>query len=47
MCTLKPPTAGIARLIDDARITSTGFVIGTASYLSHEQAAGRPVGPPS
>lgn len=34
---------GIARLVDDAKVTATGTVIGTAGYLSPEQAAGRPV----
>ena len=35
---------GIARLLDDARMTATGTVIGTATYLSPEQAEGGTVG---
>ena len=38
---------GIARLVDGARSTATGSVIGTAAYLSPEQAGGRAAGPPS
>jgi eukaryotic-like serine/threonine-protein kinase len=36
---------GIARLVDSARVTSTGMMVGTASYLAPEQVAGEPVGP--
>ena len=36
---------GIARLVDAARVTSTGLMVGTASYLAPEQVTGQPVGP--
>jgi serine/threonine protein kinase len=38
---------GIARLVDAAKVTSTGLMVGTASYLAPEQVAGEPVGPAS
>jgi serine/threonine protein kinase len=38
---------GIARLVDAAKVTSTGLMVGTASYLAPEQVAGEVVGPPT
>jgi serine/threonine protein kinase len=38
---------GIARLLDESRITATGSIIGTAEYLSPEQAQGLPLSPAS
>ena len=38
---------GVARLIDSARITEAGMTVGTANYLSPEQACGADIGAPS
>ncbi|GHD51029.1 serine/threonine protein kinase [Mycetocola manganoxydans] len=38
---------GIARLVDDSRLTATSFTVGSAGYLSPEQARGDDVGPPT
>ena len=36
---------GIARLVDAAKVTATGLMVGTASYLAPEQVTAEPVGP--
>jgi serine/threonine-protein kinase len=38
---------GIARMADNVGMTEAGTVLGTASYISPEQAAGQPAGPAS
>jgi len=45
--TAKLTDFGIARLVDSTRMTMHGMTLGTANYLSPEQATGGDVGPPS
>lgn len=42
---LKVADFGIARAVDDLQMTQTGMIVGTAHYLSPEQASGQPITP--
>src|SRR5207302_1237636 len=45
--TVKLTDFGIARLVDAAKVTSTGLMVGTVAYLAPEQVSGEQVGPPA
>jgi serine/threonine protein kinase len=45
--TVKVTDFGIARAVGQSTLTAAGSVLGTAEYISPEQAEGRPVGPPA
>lgn len=45
--TAKLADFGIAHLLDSTRVTATGTMVGTAAYLSPEQAEGKPPGSPA
>ena len=45
--TVKLADFGIARALEETRVTEVGTILGTLHYLSPEQAAGRAAGPPA